>query len=72
MANGKNGKKKKDVDFLEGMNFKFSDSSGTGKKGMGYGDMGMPDINLKMDLGLDNLKGSGKGSKMDMGLGNLK
>ena len=72
MANKKNGKKKKDIDLLQGMNFKFSDSSGTGKKGMGYGDMGMPDINLKMDLGLDNLKGSGKGSKMDMGLGNLK
>ena len=72
MTNGKNGKKKKDVDFLEGMNFKFSDSSGTGKKGMGYGDMGMPDINLKMDLGLDNLKGSGKGQRMDLGLGNLK
>ena len=72
MTNGKNGKKKKDVDFLEGMNFKFSDSSGTGKKGMGYGDMGMPKLNLKMDLGLDNLKGSGKASKMDMGLGNLK
>ena len=72
MTNGKNGKKKKDVDFLEGMNFKFSDSSGTGKKGMGYGDMGMPKLNLKMDLGLDNLKGSAKGSKMDLGLDNLK
>ena len=72
MANKKNGKKKKDIDLLQGMNFKFSDSSGTGKKGMGYGDMGMPKLNLKMDLGLDNLKGSAKGSKMDMGLGNLK
>ena len=72
MANGKNGKKKKDIDFLGDYDLSFSDQSGTGKKGMGYGDMGMPKLNLKMDLGLDNLKGSAKGSKMDLGLGNLK
>ena len=72
MANGKNGKKKKDIDFLGDYDLGFSDQSGTGKKNMGYGDMGMPKLNLKMDLGLDNLKGSGKASKMDMGLGNLK
>ena len=71
MANGKNGKKKKDVDFLEGMDLSFSDATGTGKKNMGFGDMGMPDVNLKMDLGLDNLKGSGKGQRMDLGLENL-
>ena len=72
MTNGKNGKKKKDIDFLGDYDLSFSDQSGTGKKGMGYGDMGMPKLNLKMDLGLDNLKGSAKGSKMDLGLGNLK
>ena len=72
MANGKNGKKKKDIDFLGDYDLSFTDQSGTGKKGMGYGDMGMPKLNLKMDLGLDNLKGSAKGSKMDLGLGNLK
>ena len=72
MTNGKNGKKKKDIDFLGDYNLSFTDQSGTGKKGMGYGDMGMPKLNLKMDLGLDNLKGSAKGSKMDLGLGNLK
>ena len=72
MTNGKNGKKKKDIDFLGDYDLSFTDQSGTGKKGMGYGDMGMPKLNLKMDLGLDNLKGSAKGSKMDLGLGNLK
>ena len=72
MANGKNGKKKKDIVFLGDYNLSFRVQSGTGKKGMGYGDMGMPKLNLKMDLGLDNLKGSAKGSKMDLGLGNLK
>ena len=72
MTNGKNGKKKKDIDFLGDYNLSFTDQSGTGKKGMGYGDMGMPKLNLKMDLGLDNLKGSAKGSKMDLGLDNLK
>ena len=71
MANGKNGKKKKDVDFLEGLDLSFSDATGSGKKNMGFGDMGMPDVNLKMDLGLDNLKGSGKGQRMDLGLENL-
>ena len=71
MTNGKNGKKKKDVDFLEGLDLSFSDATGSGKKNMGFGDMGMPDVNLKMDLGLDNLKGSGKGQRMDLGLENL-
>ena len=55
MTNGKNGKKKKDIDFLGDYDLSFSDQSGTGKKGMGYGDMGMPKLNIKMDLGLDNL-----------------
>ena len=54
MTNGKNGKKKKDVDFLEGLDLSFSDATGSGKKNMGFGDMGMPDVkipDINMDFG---------------------